>query len=204
MHYSEIEFKLYFGCDAPAYFQQGVKLEMKIGDDGSLILLYVTSNEDSPGTFQLSTYTTHLLNKMEVVTIREYICGRHVSSQGEMMLRWTQQCGEDCTGGNNWYLDDINIRYWDGVCYRTVMSEDFLGSTEYNATGGSVSTVPCDTNVGNNVLYFDRANETRSLGLVLEYPNTLDCGVSSAITNKSEFVGKIQCGAVFLTTYSTS
>lgn len=181
---------MYFGCDVPMESEKRqVKLEFRNGDSLSLIRCYLSINVNGQ-TVTPPSNSKLKIPEMEENTIREYICGSYISFQGDIVLIWTQ----DNSTENHWYLDDINIRHWDGECFRTMISEDFSGSVMHNYTGGSVSTVPCEENAGNNqVLYFNgSSSETRSLLLALELPSTVGCEDSSAVTYTSEFMGKIQ------------
>ena len=63
-------------------------------------------------------------------TIREYICGQIVQNLTEDMqleLRWLQKFGRRANESTEatLFLDDINIRIWNGMSFLQVLSEDF-------------------------------------------------------------------------------
>ena len=66
----------------------------------------------------------------QFLTIREYLCGQIVQNLTEDMeleWRWVQRYGKaaDMVTEATWFLDDINIRIWNGTSFLQVLSEDF-------------------------------------------------------------------------------
>ena len=81
-------------------------------------------------------YTTSLPLKVvssgisDFIPIREYICGdvdQNLTENMQLELRWLQRFGRRANVEREatWYLDDINIRIWNGTSFLQVLSEDF-------------------------------------------------------------------------------
>lgn len=178
--YREIEFRLRFGCDVPTFLDQGVRFEVD-DEDWSPIRFYTPSlvaplgpdplvqllkngSSVSAGTIAYtSSLPLLLLNDSETVTVREYLCEDYVSllkRQG-LRLRWMQRYRSDRNVDvATWYLDDINVRLWNGDCFLSVLSEDFSGgvSNDFRVQRGIVVEDPCGDE--GEVLYFNGLRTT--------------------------------------------
>ena len=107
----------------------------------------------------ISALPLTLINASEVVTVREYLCGDYVAllKNQELRLRWMQRYKSNRNiNVATWYLDNINVRLWNGECFLTVLSEDFSGELDDNfrIQRGTVTDVPCREEEEEGVLYF--------------------------------------------------
>lgn len=179
---SEIEFKLHFGCDRPTYIDQGIRFEVNVEDWNSIRFytpaLTVPTNSlvqldatDSSVIAQARRYNSSLpllfVNSTEPITVREYLCGRYVSLLREgtrLRLRWMQRYRTNiAVDVATWFLDDINIRLWNGECFTSIFSDNFDNATDTSVRRGnemrmrmaSFSKPICEEDDG-FVLYFHR------------------------------------------------
>ena len=223
---SEIEFKLRFGCGAQSPFSidQGVRFEVDTAAGPWSPIRFYTQNVnpvpsdvtnlvrlqpdnvsvEANATDYTSTLPLLLLDTIEVVTVREYLCGNYADllTSGETLrLRWMQRFGtsplEDIA---TWFLDDIKIRYWRGDCFVPIINDDFenenrtvpeqVGIT-HNLFSTAIEDEPeCNgqTNGGNSVLNFQARAVTiiegtyrRALVLRIRGPEIGGCEATDSI-----------------------
>ena len=120
-----------------------------------------------------TTLSLLLINSTETVTIREYLCNHDIlnnirNNASDIRLRWVQRSGFQ-VGRNNatWYLDDINVRRWNGKCFVRVLSEDFSvprSPPRIQVEAGNITNRPScgeinEDDESNSVLYFNLVNE---------------------------------------------
>lgn len=143
LHFRELSFKLRFGCDVPAYLDQGIRLEVRQspGDIFQPIRFYAAGTQnksDSPVTITAnnsnqvfaealnyaSTFPLELVNSSKPVTFREYICDESFQTNG-VDIRWMQRySGDSEVDIATWSLDDISVSLWDGQCRHVVFKQE--------------------------------------------------------------------------------
>lgn len=145
---SEIQFHLHFvASSATAYLDQGVRLEYAPDTEypewrplnyytpsllqapGSIVAL---SDDNMSVTVQAITYNgslpLHIVNVTEhPILYKEYL----MTNLARFKLRWSQYYGSVNMEQDraSWMLDNITVLQWDGLCTRTLWSEDFEDST---------------------------------------------------------------------------
>ena len=108
------------GLEAPSEYESLVELDSSMTSVRVLEDLYNTS-------LPLMVVSTDIY---KFLTIQEYICGdvvQNLTDDMQLELRWVQRYGRaaNVVTEANWFLDDINIRIWNGTSFLQVLSEDF-------------------------------------------------------------------------------
>ena len=106
--------------EAPSKYESLVELDSSMTSVRALEDLYNTSLPLMAVSSGISQF----------IPIREYICGqivKRLTNDMQLELRWLQRYGRRAKANREatWYLDDINIRIWNGTSFFQVLSEDF-------------------------------------------------------------------------------
>ena len=226
LNFREIEFKLKFGCSPPTLLDQGVRLEFRTSfnnlhnSNWSPIKYYATSTDTPTGNnivnlepsgdlvmAEGSLYPLQIINPSQPVLIREYICVSPVQTFTEgiqLELRWMQFSGMEFKNKKeDWILDDINIRIWNGICFLQVLSEDFNGDKMtiedvYDIVKGKIESPSCESPGSEKAAYFREKTKTnediRSINIPVYLDENISCEeIMSAESKWKVFIAFFGC-----------
>ena len=214
-----------FGCDIPIYLDQGIRFEVGIKNNLGRVWLpirYYASNlqEFSISTVHLlpnksvhvtaetynATFPLSLINSTETVTIKEYVCDHGIlnnnrDSASDIRLRWIQRSGFKVAQNEaTWYLDDINVRRWNGECFVRVLSNNFSVLSlpfRVQVVAGNITNRPScgeinEDDESNDVVYFNLVNKTltntlRSIRVTVPHNFSETCEDRANLTSSKFF-----------------
>ena len=134
--------------------------------------LVVLDSSNITVTAQAANYNSSLpllhVNSTQMLLIWEYICGPLVQNFAELIqlrytqvqLRLMQRFGRGANRENEatWFLDDINIRFWNGEYFFPAMHQNFSRILDNDIRLGNVTRDPYGLEIGEVLLFSGIAN----------------------------------------------
>ena len=139
----------------------------------------------------------------QFLTIREYICGQivqNLTQDTQLELRWLQRYGRTANVGTeaNWFLDNINIRIWNGTSFLQVLSEDFNSDQlmliePYTVQSAVITMQRCGLGLSPSDRYVEFRGGNMMLGITRRSINILIHPIDIFVSSEESSECKLRC-----------
>ena len=137
------------------------------------------------------------------LTIQEYICGdvvQNLTDDMQLELRWVQRYGRRAKveAEATWFLDDINIRIWNGTSFLQVLSEDFnsdqlMLNELYTVQSAVIRMWRCGVGTPGNSFIEFRGGHIMSGGITRRSINILIHPIDIFVSSEDSSECKLRC-----------